>query len=467
MVLNDSWDKDDWALFLEMGTGKTKILIDNMAYLYDRGRINGAIILAPKGVYKNWIGEIKLDLPERIPYRIAAYESGGGQKVARQLAKIFETGFELHILLMNIEAIVTKTGYQVCQKFLGSHETFFIIDESTTIKNHKARRTKAALKLANYAVYRRIATGSPILQSPMDLWSQCAFLDPELLGHGDFYSFRNRYAETMDMIIGPRRFKKITGIRKENIPELAEKLKRFSHRIRKVDCVDLPDKIYETVEVEMSPLQAQTYKNLIDYAYVKFDKEQDYVSVEAVITLLIKLQQICSGFVRTEEGKDIDLMSDRLATLVHILGEVEGKAIIWANFQENVRRIQKHIEGYFGKYSVVDYYGETSPHEREENLAKFQDPDSKARFLVGTPATGGMGLTLVVANTVVYYSNSYNLLHRIQSEDRSHRIGQTEKVTYIDLISRGTVEEKIVAALKKKQDISKLIIDDGWKEWIF
>ncbi len=471
-VLNESWNKDDWALFLEMGTGKSKIAIDNAAMLYDQGKIDGIFIVAPKSMYLNWAEEeIPIHMPKRIPVKIGVYESGGGQAKVKAVERLFEPSEDLHILLMNVEALATKNGNNLAERFLGSHQTFFIIDESTTIKNYKAQRTKAALRLGNYAVYRRILSGAPVVQSPLDLYSQCAFLDPHLLGFSSYYAFRSRYAVLKQMHVGPKSFKSIVGYK--NLDELSEKIKMFSSRIRKQDCLDLPPKVYETRRIALTEEQEYHYENLRKYAITEI--EGNKTSARLILTQLQKLHQVCCGFLKTddypkpwgmESGKLIALDNRRELALLEILHETSGKAIIWCYYRFNIQNLLARIRLEFGAHSVAAYYGETTTKERPEIVKKFQDMESPLRFLVGQTGTGGRGLTLTAADLVIYYSNSYSLEDRIQSEDRAHRAGQDRKVTYIDLISPGTVDDKIVKVLKKKQNIADLVVDDGWRTFI-
>ncbi len=357
-VLNTSWNKDDWALFLDMGTGKSKIIIDNAAMLYDIGKINGLVIVAPKGVYLNWIEEeIPRHLPERIPHKMAAYVSGAKSQVKlRRLKRLFESGDELHILVINVEALATKAGYAVVERFLGNHESMFVIDESTTIKNPKANRTVAALRLSNHAVYRRIASGAPITQSPMDLYAQCAFLDPELLGFASYYAFRNRYAIMKDMYVGPRSFKSVIGFK--NLDELSKKLEGFSSRVLKGQCLDLPPKIYQVRKVPLTDEQDFHYHNLLKYATSKIEEEQ--VSVTIILTLLQKLHQVCCGFIKMDTGVEKRLDERREHELIQILDETSGKAIIWCYYQYNIRSVTGRLKRVFGVNSTASYFGETT-----------------------------------------------------------------------------------------------------------
>ena len=194
-ALEVSWDKKCFAYFMEMGTGKSKVLIDNSAILYDHGKINGVLIVAPKGVYKNWYSsEIPTHLPNHVEKNVVLWQANITKQQQKNLNTLFQTGTNLHILIMNVESLSTKKGVDFAAKFINSHETLMAIDESTTIKNPEAKRTKNIVELGKNAKYKRILTGSPVTKSPLDLYKQCEFLDPWRLDHTSWYTFRTRYA---------------------------------------------------------------------------------------------------------------------------------------------------------------------------------------------------------------------------------------------------------------------------------
>jgi SNF2 family DNA or RNA helicase len=180
----------------------------------------------------------------------------------------------------------------------------------------------------------------------------------------------------------------------------------------------------------------------------------------------MRLHQICCGFLQPDEGEIQPLANNRLKELLSVSEEVQGKAIIWASWTYDIQQIADALRDRFGPDSVATYYGGTPQDERQETVNRFQDKDSSLRFFVGQPRTGGYGITLTAANTVIYFSNSYDLEIRLQSEDRAHRIGQTNKVTYIDLVSSGTIDEKILKALRQKIDIAGQVLGEDAKDWL-
>ena len=464
-ALKRSVDKENYAYFMEMGTGKSKVLIDNMSMLYDKGRIDGVLIIAPKGVYRNWLSEeLPLHLPDHIEKTIVLWKAAISKTQQRRLNTLFETNEDLHILLMNVESLSTKKGVDFATRFLISHKTLLAIDESTTIKNPKAKRTRNILELSKDAKYRRILTGSPVTKSPLDLFTQCYFLDPFLLGFFSFYAYRNRYAHMRRVVISGREINLVASY--QRLDELEQKIKPFSYRILKEDCLDLPPKVWTKRFITLTSEQKKVYEQMRTTALAQLDG--NLMTTVTVLTQLMRLHQITCGHMKTDEDEIIDLKNNRLDELMSILDEVTGKAIIWANYQHDILKIENAIKKRFADESkdiMVTYYGLTPPDERHKNIKKFQE-NKETRFLVGNPQTGGYGITLTAANTVIYYSNSYDLEKRLQSEDRAHRIGQKHKVNYIDIVAEDTVDEKIVQSLRNKINIASQIMGEELRSWI-
>ena len=461
-ALEKSWNRDTFAYFMEMGTGKTKVLIDNLAMLYDKGKVDGALIVAPKGVVGTWYNqELPAHLPDHIENVTVLWQSNINKKQQDKLDKLFKTGHELHIIIMNVEAFSTTKGLNFAKKFLRSHKSLMAIDESTTIKNPKAKRTRNIIDLADLCKYRRIMTGSPVTKNPLDLYTQCYFLDPFHLGHESYYSFRMRYAVMKTAHISGRSIQLVAGFR--NLSELSDKLLPFSYRVLKEDCLDLPDKIYMRREIQLTDEQKRLYKQMRQEALATLNGKT--VTTMTALTQLMRLHQITCGHFSADDGTIQEVKNNRLAELLDVLEEVEGKAIIWAHYQHDVKNIFKLLEDKYGPGSVVHYYGKTLPEERDYAIRNFKNND-KVRFFVGTPQTGGYGITLTQANTVIYYSNGYDLEKRMQSEDRAHRIGQKKTVTYVDIIAEDTVDTKIVKSLRKKINIASKVMGEELKSWI-
>ena len=458
-----SAERANFALLMDMGTGKTKVDIDSMGLCFEKGIIDFAIIVAPKGVIRNWVPEIAAHLPERIEREIVLWRPSLSKAHRKELMDLYENTGKMKFLLMNIEAFSTKKGVDVAEFFVKKFKVFMTVDESTTIKNRQAKRTKAVCSVGRGATMRRILTGSPVTKSPMDLYSQMEFLSPDILGFKSYYAFQGRYAVVQRRSMGSHSFNQILGF--QRLEELTETLDEHSFRVRKEDCLDLPEKVYMRREVELTAEQSEAYVQMKNLALARLDSG-DLATTQNVLTQIMRLQQICLGSLTDDDGTVHPLKSNRQDALLDICDEIQGKAIIWATWTQDIRSIAEALRDRFGVEAVATLHGETPDSDRQQIVDAFQDRQSELRFIVGHPKTGGYGLTLTAANTVIYYSNSYDLELRLQSEDRAHRIGQENKVTYIDLISPKTIDEKIVDALRNKIKIADLVLGEDAREWL-
>ena len=458
------WEDKEVAVLAEMGTGKSFMLINNAAMLYDKGKINSVLIVAPKGVYRNWYtSEIPKHMPEHIEVAMACWSPAPRKAEKLEMERMLESVDKLRILVMNIEAFSTEKGQSFARTFLRVTNAFMAIDESTTIKTPTAKRTKSIVKVGKEAVYRRIATGSPVTKSPLDLFSQCEFLSPDCLGFYSFYTFQARYAVLVERKLATHTFKQIVGYR--HLDELQKKLSRFAFRVTKEECLDLPDKVFVRREIELTPEQKKYYEQMKLMALAMFE-DGSMMTTNNALTQLMRLHQICCGHIKLDDGRQEDIPNNRINELLAQIEELDGKVIIWANYRRDIENIKRALATTYGMTSVATYYGDTEAEVRQEIVTNFQDPNHDLRFFVGNPRTGGYGLTLTAAKTVIYYSNNFDLEVRLQSEDRAHRIGQTNKVTYIDFISPGTVDEHIVKALRNKINIANAVLGEELKEWI-
>jgi len=458
-ALNESAEKDNWAYFMEMGTGKTKVTIDNIAYLYLQRKITSVLIIAPKSVYTNWESEIETHMPDVLKYNIFKWNLDK----PKTFFKMNESK-DLKIFLINVEALSTRRGFDACADYLKNNKLNFVtLDESTTIKNRSAKRTKNILGLGRLSHRKRILTGSPITKSPLDLFTQCAFLSPELLGFQSYLAFRNRYAEMTDIPVGSGRFISVPKYYKK-LEELEEKMKSFATRIRKDQCLDLKPKVRSKRYIELEGEGKKIYERLKHHALAIV--EDSTISFSNKLTEIIKLHQVCNGFTKDDDGKILQLHKSKLNALEETLEETDGKIIIWANYLYNIREIKDFLINKYGPESTVSIYGEVSVQDRKNAVERIQQ-DPKCRVLVGNPTTGGFGLTLTACNTVIYYSNSYNLEVRMQSEDRAHRMGQKGTVVYIDIVARGTLDEAIMKSLTSKGKLAaKTLGEEDLKSWL-
>lgn len=455
----------NFGFTMEMGTGKTKVFIDTALNLYLRGEIEAVILFAPKGVYMNWIDkELPQHWPEDVPCKWTYWSSTAKPELLAQW-KALETFKGLKWICVNIEALAYDRGCEFAGTFAVKHKNNLLIgiDESTMIKNGSAKRSKMAVRIGKYAKYKRILTGDMAPRSPTDIYHQCLFLDPNLLGFNSFYAFRNRYCVMKEMkLTSGRSFMNVVGY--QRLEELQGRLKSFTFRVTKDECLDLPPKVYQSYDVELTKEQAQMYKSMKD-SCVAILSNLEVVTAELALVQLVRLHQIVCGHVTSDDGNVQILPSKRLDALMEVVDGINSKIIIWATYIPDIENIIQALSEEYGKESVVHFYGATKDEDRRFAVNAFQN-HPKVRFFVGNPSTGRYGITLTASPTVIYYSNNYNLEHRTQSEDRAHRIGQTSKVTYIDLVARGTVDEKIIKALRAKKQISALVMGDEWKDWI-
>ena len=463
-ALKQAYNKEYYAFFMEMGTGKSKVLIDEIGGYFLQGKIDTALIIAPKGVYRNWErGEIPTHLPDEIPHTVAAWRAPSEMTKddKKKLKDIIYPNGKLRILLMNIEALSGSVGIKYVTQFLHRNRTLLAIDESTTIKTPTASRTKNAIKISKLAKIRRIMTGSPVTKNPLDVYAQLEFLSPNITRQ-NYWAFKSRYAVMVRRNFGTRSTNLVVGF--QRLPELNTIIDQYSYRVLKEDCLDLPEKIYTTRTISLTSEQVKAYEEMRRFNITEMDGKT--MTSLSTLAALIRLHQITCGHITFDDGTTKEIKSNRMNELLNILDEVDGKVIIWANYRFDIKNIQQTLSEKFGSDSVATYYGDTKDKDRQDIVEKFQDKNSSLKYFVGNPSTGGYGLTLTAAHTVVYYSNSYDLEKRMQSEDRAHRIGQVNKVTYVDMIAEGTVDEKIVRSLRSKIDIASEVMGEDVKNWV-
>lgn len=459
-----AWKKPGYADFSEMGTGKTKAAIDEMCMMYEESLIDAAVIIAPKGVYKNWSDrEFPTHAPERIKMDIVVWGEGSGKRHQENMSSLFDGDRHFKILVINVEAFSQKgKAWELVMEFLNHRTVAIYVDESTTIKNPTAKRTKNVIAFRPLSKYRRIMTGNCTPRSPMDLYSQFEFLGEKMLGFSSYYSFRARHAIMKKIPMGGRKIDIIVGYRE--IEDLMKKIEPHSFRVRKDECLDLPPKIYTYRDVEMTDEQERMYREIKASATTALDANTHVTATEIIVQIL-RLHQILCGHVKDEVGVIHEVPTKRIAALLEVVEENGGKTIIWSRFRHDIDKIVVALGEQYGPESVVQYHGGVDDAKRKIAIDRFQE-DPKCRFFVGNPQTGGRGITLHAAQTVVYYSTDYDLDARMQSEDRAHRSGLKHSVTYVDMVCRGTMEEKIIKALRKKLDVSSLIMGDGYREWL-
>ncbi len=460
------------GLFLDMGLGKTKVIIDTAKALFCGGYIRSVLVVAPKGMYHQWPGEIAKHYGPYRPGNVYLWDHRKTKKEKRRRDEFMSGSLNyaegLQWLIVNVEALrpVSKkpsVAYKMAEMFLNCEPNLMVVDESTTIKNPKACQTKAVRKLGGIADYRRVLTGTPCPQSPLDLYSQMAFLDETIFGVS-YWAFRSRYAELKDQYIaGGKVVKVVSGYKR--LAELQQVVSENSTRYTKDECLDLPPKIYSVFNVEFTSEQKKLYTQMKERAFVELDNET-LVTAPLAISRLMKLRQILSGFVFDASGHASPIKHNRVTALKEVLGYLSGKVVIWCSFLPSVQELVLALKAEFGPECFVTYTGIREKESRLERQKRFtEDPD--CNFLIGTAQTGNRGLNLS-AYEVVYYDNTFDLETRLQSEDRCHGIGRgsNKPVTYVDLLIEGTIDQKIRDALIAKKRVQDELVGDGWKEWL-
>jgi SNF2 family DNA or RNA helicase len=461
-LFEETKDSEFFGILWEMGTGKTKVALDTAAYLYCKGEIDGLLVISDKGAYRNWIDyEVPAHLPDNIPHRTAVWQATTGKVRAKHVNQLLVPRDNcLDIVVMNTEAFAGDKAQAWANAFIDGHYVMIVVDESDSIKTMTAKRTQAIIELAPRVDYRRILTGTPISNSPLDIYAQAEFLKQGLLGPS-FVIFRSEYANLMLIDAGRgKRYWKIVNYK--NLDKLKELIKPWSSRLLKTECLDLPEKTYMVQYVEHTPEQAKMYKELKETALTEY--AGGMLTATSAMTALMKLHQINCGHVKMnplsedEDALTVDIPSNRIEELLKILRNVSGKVIIWANFIRDFELISKALNNEFGAQSYVTYYGATPQNDRPEAVNRFRT-DPTCRFFVSNAATGGRSLTLIESSYTVYYSYSWRLALRLQSEDRNHRKGQSNPCTYIDLCTASTIDVKIRKALQMKKDLATSVLD--------
>jgi hypothetical protein len=478
------WDNDIFALIMEQGTGKSRPVLDDWIARQDN-HAHDLVILAPKGCYMNWVGteEEPGELTKWIPpeklakINIAAWRSGANKAQHDTLENLLRARSP-RFLAMNIEALNREgSAREYLLRFIEGHSVIGVIDESTTICHENAQRTEWILEtLAERFVARRILTGLVAPESPMDLYTQYRYLDWRIIGQKSFWAYKNRYAVLQQVDFRPaekrqadamnRRFyrKPSVVVAYRNLEELNQKIMRSSYRVLKEDVLDLPPKVYQFWDIELTKEQERIYNQMRDVATAQLDSGE-FTTASMKLDQLGKLQHILCGHVRKENGELEDIPENRTDAVVEILHQHAGKAIIWAPWPRTLTKIRDRLQDEFGPDSTVGFWGETKLDERLEARARIQNDDA-CRFIVSNQSVGKFGNTWTACNLVIYYANSFDNEDRQQSEDRAHRIGQTKSVTYIDLCVCGTLDQKLIQTLRKKINISSTLQGDAYRSWL-
>lgn len=449
-----SKDLKEYALLFEQGCGKTKVIIDNANYLFNKGKINCLIVIAPNGVHRNWIEE-EIPIHINCKYSASFWKSKMNKKEKEKWNEIKIEGGEFYntikIFTFNVECFISKKARDEIVNLLRQFNCLLCIDESQRIKNHSAKRTKYIIEISKFVKYKRICTGTPITKGVQDIYTQFKFLNPNIIGISNYYAFRARYC-----IMGGYEMKQIVGYK--YIEELQNKIQSYSMRVLKKECLDLPDKIYQRVPFDITKTQRDLYEEVKKEGIATITEKKELL-FNHVITRIIKMQQIISGYIFDTDRKEfIDIVefkkNPKILKLKELLDKISGKVIVWSRFSRDIDLILKLVGN-----QGVRYDGKISSEQRKINKDCFKK-NKDVKYFISNLQVGSTGLTLTEAETAIYYSNSYDLELRLQSEDRCHRIGTKNNINYIDLEANKTIDKKIIKILRNKKRISDMILQD-------
>lgn len=479
-ALERARDKPYFGYFMEQGTGKTWTTLAEAEGYFEQNRIDVLLVVAPKGVHNNWV---RREAPAHLScsFIARAWRSGAGVREKKRMEQIFaeSEGRVLRLFAINIDAIIHKPAMDFLKKLCRGKRVMLVLDESSRIKNPSAARTKAMMELKKMSVCRRILSGTPITNSPIDAFAQFEFLKSGLLGTTSYRAFVAEYAEVlppthplvMNLAATNPRAAHAQLIAKNddgsprwrNLDKLKSLITPHMFRVLKEDCLDLPPKIYKVHPFELSAKQRAAYELMEQECRIVVGSLDEAAESFDVLTVkqqavMMKLQQITSSFVKLPTGGLMYVEDERarLDALLQIIEDLDGQFIVWARFKEELASIARAFED--AGISAVQYHGEVSSAARDEAIDSFQN--GVARAFIGQAQSGGIGLTLTAADTAIYYSRDFNLEYRLQSEDRNHRIGTKRPVVYIDIIAEETIDEIICRTLRIKAATAAKILGD-------
>ncbi len=478
----DTRSKPAWARLWEMGCGKTKPTLDEIAWLEEQREIQGAFILAPNGVHRNWVtDEIPRHLPDELAKRAKVHlwmssKAGNKGHAAAADEVLKHKGFS--IVTMSYDAIMTDLGAKFAKKFITSRRCMGVLDESPRIKTPGAKRTIRVLAMGNYFPYRRILTGTLVDDKPFDVYTQLRFVNPEIwkaIGcdtneafKATFGIFKQQQVHTgqsnPDGSPKMREFPMLVGYR--NLELLKKIVGENGSRLTKESAgLKLPPKLYSKRYFEMSPEQWRVYEELRREFYTFLG--EGMVSADLAITRMLRFQQIASGYVPTDDGEDGELVrlvdpNPRVRLVIDIVEEAGHQVIVWAKYRQDITSILEALKD--AGISAVRYDGQCSETEMGQAVDAFKRGD--VQVFVSNPAKGGEGLTLTCAKTMIYFNNGFKLAQRLQSEDRFHRIGQDRPVHVIDIAAVGTIDNAIIDSLRKKYELASFVQGDELRSWI-
>ncbi len=475
-AFNLSKDKEYFGLFMEMGTGKSKVIVDTICYLFLQNKINAAVILAPSDMYFQWCSiqnsEWFIHANEWVYNNTEIFQWDGRntKKEKEEQNKFINLPTDkLKLLVINHESVSKRViekknkklkGYLFLDDFIKNHKCITIVDESTAIKNYQSKRTKAILTIGENSEYRRILTGTPITNSLLDIYPQIYFLNPEVLGKS-YTAFKSKHCLYKEIYVAKNTKRKvIAGYRRGK--RIRDKIDSFCYRVLKEDCLDLEPKIYLKREVPLGKEQEKIYNKLREEMFYELENEE-IITVDIILTKILRLQQILCGFVKPDNTEEIYNIKDdnRLNFILSLIEQLYDKVIVFCVFKHNAHMLVNNLSKLYGKKSTIKFTGDT---KNKSELEHEFNTNKEKRFFIAT--TGHRGLNLQNCHQTIYYTNHFSVDKRKQSEDRTHRKNQENKCSYFDFYTPDTIEEKIYFSLRKNNDLARLITGDKWKEWI-
>ena len=469
-----------FGLLSEMGTGKTKTVIDAACALYEEGKIDSVLVVSPASVRGVWhdidIGEIA----KHSWFLNSVLEFHAKTRLVWQSSHfpndVVDKPKKLPWVITNYEILRQKKHREALKTLMHGHRFILVLDESSFIKNYRAEQTKACIEIGQLAARRVILNGTPIGNSPMDLWSQMLFLDRRILPYRWYGHFRNDYCN-----MGGWRGKQILSYK--NLDKLQRLIGPHVIRREKKDCLDLPEKIYTQREAALTEETWKIYKEMRDKAVVWMNENPSMAAQAGIVVM--RLSQITSGFlggfvegdVETVDGHELagatkEISREKLDLLrewvIDQLAENPSrKIIVWCRFRPELERVAANLLDILPTYRL---YGQAKK-EREQAISMFsriQSSSQEPALLAAQEQAGGFGLNLIAADAVAYLSQNYSLMNRLQSEDRCHRPGQTKKVVYLDIIATGpkgqkTVDHAVLKAIRSKSELANWTVA-AWKQ---
>lgn len=448
-AIHRAWSKPTFALFMQVGTGKTYVVINVSTALFLTGKIDSVIVMCPTGVKPVW--EIEVGKHSPINAEVVVVEPDNKHKL-----KELRPSNKIRYVVVGIEALSQGSAADMVMEYASKHRCLGVVDESHLIKNPKSNRTSAAISIGAMCNRRMILTGTSVTQGIEDLFAQFMYLDWKIIGNKSFFSFKAKYC-----ITGGFRGKAIIGYQCQD--QLLNKISPYTFNVSKREMMDLPDQVYESIQVSPSKEQSKALIELGDPFEMMTVINDVEVEVKTILERMLRYQQIVGGHYPCPEDNRAKIMPGENPKMKAVIDLIESmrpyeKVIIWARFVPEIELIYNTLEDKFPG-AACTYYGSTPEDKRKYILERFQE-DPNVRFFVSNQTVGGAGITLTSASNTIYYSNTFSYKDREQSEGRNHRKGQVNKVTYFDIIMDHKIDKLIISALKRKKSIDAYVKEE-------